>query len=313
VLGQLKDQYAVAAAVGAAGRVLHRCFHKSFAVAKRVRSETGIAQKAVSVASAAVQLARGIFDRLEDKMALLVGAGAMGELTARQLLAQGVGSLMVANRTYDRAIEVARELGGIPLPLDRLGRYLPLADLVIGAAGGEEFVLRVPALEQALRERRHRPMFLIDLAVPRCLDPVLNDLDGVYLYDIDDLEGVIADNRGERAREALKAEAIVDAEVETFWQWFESLDAVPTIVALREKLEVIRRAEIERHLIAFGPLDARQREALERLTSAIVTKILHAPLSTLRRHQSDPGEAFYVEAARRLFSLGADPDDDGEE
>ena len=314
VLGQLKDQYAVAAAVGAAGQVLHRCFHRSFAVAKRVRSETGIAQKAVSVASAAVQLARGIFDRLEDKMALLVGAGEMGELTARQLLAQGVGSLMVANRTYDRAIEVARELGGIPVPLDRLGRYLPLADLVIGAAGADEFVLGPPALEQALRARRHRPMFLIDLAVPRCLDPVLNDLDGVYLYDIDDLEGVIADNRGERAREALKAEAIVEAEVETFWRWFESLDAVPTIVALREKLEVIRRAEVERHLIAFGPLDARQREALERLTAAIVSKILHAPLSTLRRHQSDPGEAFYVEATRRLFSLGADPDDDdGEE
>src|SRR5437867_3308720 len=149
ILGQLKEQYAAAAAAGAAGQILHRCFHRSFSVAKRIRRETGIAQKAVSVASAAVQLARGIFDRLEDKMALLVGAGEMGELTARQLLAQGVGSLMVANRTYDRAIEVARELGGIPVPLDRLGRYLPLADLVIGAAGADEFVLGPPALEQA--------------------------------------------------------------------------------------------------------------------------------------------------------------------
>src|SRR5438034_1357583 len=234
IVGQMKEQYAAAAAAGASGQILHRCFHRSFSVAKRIRRETGIAERAVSIGSAAVELSRGIFDRLVDKSALLLGAGMMGELTARQLLAQGVGSVMVANRTFDRAIDVARALSAMPVPWDRLARYLPLADLVIAAASGEDFLLQRPAVEEAMRERRHRPMFLIDLAVPRALDPAVNQLDNVYLYDIDDLEGVVAQNRGARAREAVKAETIVDAEVEAFWRWFTSLDVVPTIVELRE-------------------------------------------------------------------------------
>ncbi len=314
ILGQMKEQYAAAAATGASGQILHRCFHKSFSVAKRVRAETGIAERAVSIGSAAVELARGIFDRVDDKSALLLGAGAMGELTARQLLKEGVGSLMVGNRTLDRAVMVARELGGIPVPFEQLGRYLPLADLVVAAASGDEFLLRPRAVEEAMRERRRRPMFLIDLAVPRALDPDLNGLDGVYLYDIDDLEGVIADNRGARAREAIKAESIVEAEVDAFWRWFTSLDVVPTIVALRARLETIRRRELERTLAALGISDARQQEALERLTHAIVNKILHAPLTALRGHQAEPDEAFYIQAARRLFGLESELSDiDGDD
>src|SRR6184192_1771550 len=310
ILGQLKEQYAAAAAIGASGQVLHRCFHKSFSVAKRVRSETGIAEKAVSVASAAVELARGIFDRLTDKSAMLLGAGAMGELTARHLLAQGVGSVMVVNRTYERAMDVARELGGMPVPFDRLARYLPLADLVIGTASGEEFLVTPALVDEAMRERRRRPMFFIDLAVPRGLDPGINAIDDVYLFDIDDLEGVIADNKGARAREAVKAETIIDAEVDAFWRWFTSLDVVPTIVALRDKVEGIRRRELARALAAVGDADPRMGEVLERVTSAIVNKILHGPLTALRRHEAQAGEAFYVDAARRLFRLGADPDDE---
>jgi glutamyl-tRNA reductase len=306
ILGQMKSQYAAAAAAGASGQVLHRCFHKSFSVAKRIRTETGIAERAVSLGSAAVELARGIFDRLEDKSALLLGAGTMGELTARQLLAEGVGSVMVANRTFDRAIDVARDLGGMPVPWDRLARYLPLADLVIAAAGAEEYVIGPAAVEEAMRERRHRAMLLIDLAVPRVLDPALNELADVYLYDVDDLEGVIADNRGARAREAAKAEVIVEAEVDAFWRWFTSLDVVPTIVALRQRVEAIRRAEVERALAAAGPVDERARDTVERVTRAIVNKILHDPVTALRRHRSDEdAQAFYVEAARRLFRLGA--------
>src|SRR2546422_596036 len=263
-LGQLMAHYAVAAAAGASGQILHRCFHRSFSVAKRIRRETRIAEKAVSIGSAAVELSRVIFDRLADKSALLLGAGAMGELTARQLLAQGVGSVMVANRTFDRAIDVARTLGAMPVPWDRLPRYLPLADLVIAAASGEEFLLPRAAIEEAMRERRHRAMFLIDLAVPRALDPAVNQLDNVYLYDIDDLEGVVTQNRGARAREAAKAETIVDTEVDTFWRWYTSLDVVPTIVALRERMKAIRRYEGERSLAALGALDPRQREARER-------------------------------------------------
>jgi glutamyl-tRNA reductase len=312
ILGQLKEQYAAAAAIGASGRVLHRCFHKSFSVAKRVRSETGIAEKAVSIGSAAVELARRIFDRLEDQTALLVGAGTMGELTARQLLAGGVGSIMVANRTFDRAVDVARELGGLPLPWERIARYLPLADLVIGVASGEGFLLGVDALDAAMRERRRRPIFLIDLAVPRCVDPAVNQLDGVYLYDVDDLETVVVDNQGARSREAVKAEAIVETEVDAFWRWLGSLDAVPTIVALREKVEAMRRAELERMLASLPDPSPEQRAAIDRLTVSLVNKILHGPLSALRRHQAGAQEAFYVEAARRLFRLGADSSDDEE-
>jgi len=317
ILGQLKQHYAAAAEVGASGRVLHRCFHKSFSVAKRVRSETGIAEKAVSVASAAVELARGIFDRLAGKSAMLLGAGAMGELTARHLLAQGVGSLMVANRTFERAIDVARALGGMPVPWDGLSRTLPLADLIIGAASGDDFLLGPSALEDALRERRRRPIFVIDLAVPRAIDPAVNALDGVYLYDIDDLEGVIADNRGSLAAAAAKAETIVEAEVDAFWGWFTGLDVVPTIVALRDKLEALRQRELERTLAALGELDPKHRQAVERLSVALVNKILHVPVTTLRRHQADRAESFYIEAARRLFRLGSDADatddDDAEE
>jgi glutamyl-tRNA reductase len=312
ILGQLKEQYAIAAAVGASGRVLHRCFHKSFSVAKRVRTETGIAERAVSVGSAAAELARGIFDQLQDKTALLIGAGSMGELTARQLLAQGVGSVMVTNRTYDRAIDVARDLGGMPVPFDRLGRYLPMADLVIGAASGDGFLLTPAVVDEAMRERRRRPMFLVDLAVPRSFDPRVNQLDSVYLFDIDALEGVIADNRGARVREAAKAETIVDAEVEAFWRWFSGLDVVPTIVALREKLEGIRQREVACGLQGVAELDARQREAVERITRSIVNKILHEPLTALRRGEQDGGEPIDVDAARRLFRLGDDPDDGDE-
>ncbi len=310
VLGQLKDQYAVAAASGASGRVLHRCFHKSFSVAKRIRSETGIAARAVSVGSAAVERACDVFDRFDDKTALLIGAGTMGELTARQLLAKGTGTLMVANRTFERAADVARELGGLAVPFERLVRMLPQADLVVSAAGGD-VLLRVAQIEDALRERRGRPMLLIDLAVPRSIEPAVNDLDGVYLFDVDDLDGVIAENRGVRASEALRAEAIVDVEVDAFWRWLEGLDVVPTIVALREKLDAIREREVARHLAALGSVDPRQRDAIERLTRAIVNKILHHPVTALRRHQAERGEPFYVEAARSLFRLeGDEPPDD---
>jgi len=292
--------------------VLHRCFHKSFSVAKRIRSETGIAEKAVSVGSAAVELAGDIFDHFEDKTVLLLGAGTMGELTARALLARGAGTLMVANRTFERAADVARELGGLAVPFERVGRMLPHADLVISAAGGD-LLVRPGPVEEAMRERRGRPMLLIDLAVPRSIDPAVNALDGVYLFDVDDLDGVVAENRGARASEAVRAEAIVEAEVESFWTWLQGLDVVPTIVALRDKMEGIRQREVERHLTALGSADPRQREAVERLTRAIVNKILHHPVTALRRHQAVRGESFYVEAARSLFHLGSDEPPDDEE
>jgi glutamyl-tRNA reductase len=302
ILGQLKQFYLRSAHVGTAGTVLHRCFHKSFSVAKRVRTETGIASRAVSVSSAAVELASKIFDSLDGKTAMLIGAGTMGELAARHLLAHGIGTMIVTNRTFDRAVELAREFRGTPVPFNDLGRYLPLADVVIGSAGADHFVLTPPLLHDALRERRYRPMFLIDMSVPRTFDPAINAIENIYLYDIDDLGGVAELNRDERAREADKAEAIVDAEVDAFARWLSSLDAVPTIVALREKAEAIRIAELEKTLATLADLSEHDRANLDAMTTAIVNKLLHGPITRLKQH--DPhSEAFYLVAARHLFDL----------
>jgi len=307
ILGQLKEFYGRSAAVGSAGTVLHRCFHKSFSVAKRVRTETGVATKAVSVSSAAVELASKIFDRLEDKTAMLIGAGTMSELAARHLLAHGMANMIVTNRTFDRAVELARDFRGTPVPFSDFHRYLPMADVVIGSIGADHYVLTPALLEEALRERKYRPMFLIDVSVPRTFDPGINDLENVYLYDIDDLGGVAEVNRDERGREAEKAEAIVETEVESFGKWLAGLDAVPTIVALRQKIETIRRAELEKTLAGLRELTPRERESLDAMTTAIVNKILHGPITHLKQHDRQR-EAFYLAAARQLFDI-EEPED----
>lgn len=307
ILGQLKQFYTRAAVAGTTGAVLHRWFHKSFSVAKRVRTETGIAGRAVSVSSAAVELATDIFDRLADKTAMLIGTGKMGTLAARHLMASGVGSLIATNRTFDRAVDLAREFQATPVPFEQFPRYLPMADIVIGAAAAGGFVLNEAQVQEALRERKGRPMFCIDLGVPRSFDPRINALDNVYLYDVDDLSRVAADNLGERAREAEKAEAIVVDEVESFYRWLGHLEVVPTIVALRAKVEAIRRGELQKTLNQLKDLGPRERELLEVLTTAIVNKILHAPIARLKQEDRRT-ETFYLDAARRLFDLD-DKDD----
>lgn len=302
ILGQMKDFYARAAGAGTTGAVLHRCFHKAFSVAKRVRTETGVAGRAVSVSSAAVELASKIFDRLEDKTAMLIGAGKMGELAARHLLAHGVGELIVTNRTFDGAVELAREFAGTPVPFEHFPRYLQMADIVIGSTATTGYVLTEPLIHEALRERKGRPIFCIDMSVPRNFDPRINEIDNVYLYDIDDLGRVTETNLDERTREAEKAEEIIGAEVEAFWRWLGHLEVVPTIVALRDKVEAIRRNELQKTLNALKDLSPREKQALESLTAAIVNKILHTPITRLKQHDQRT-EAFYIDATRRLFDL----------
>lgn len=304
ILGQLKASYNAAVQAGTAGSVLHRVFHKSFSVAKRVRSETGIGGRNVSVSSVAVDLAAQIFESLGEKTALVIGAGKMAELTARHFRAHGIGGLMFANRTFDRAVELAREFHGTPVPFDDLARYLPLADVVIGSTAAGEFLLKAEAVQEAIRERNYRPTFLIDLGVPRNFDPRINDLRNVYLYDIDDLEGVIGENREQRGREAERAEEIVKSEVETFWRWFQNLDAVPTIVRLRGRAESICRHELERTLGSMPSLRDEDRRAIESMAQSIVNKILHEPISRLRR--ADDPKADDLIVARRLFGLDDD-------
>jgi glutamyl-tRNA reductase len=303
ILGQLKNYYTAAKEAGSVGMVLHRLFHRSFSVAKRVRTETGIASRVVSVSSVAVELAKRIFDRLEDKTVMLIGAGKMGDSVCRHLQGNGVSSLIVTNRTFERAVEVAAEFRGNPIRFEDLPRYLKLADLVIGCAGAPEFLLKPEAVEETLRERKQKAMFFIDLGDRRNFDPSINQIANVYLYDIDDLQSVANENLNERAGEVRKADEIVEEEVAGFLHWLDSLDQVPTIVALRQRLEEIRRSELEKSLrTSLKGLSEKERQAIEDMTSAMIGKILHAPISRMKKPE-DGEESLYVEALKKLFGL----------
>jgi len=303
ILGQLKQQFDESAAGDAAGPVLFRVFHKSFSVAKRVRTETAVASRSVSVAATAVDLATSIFESLKGRVVMLLGAGETGEIAARHFLAAGVGQIIVVNRTFESAVELARELSATPVPLDRFRSYLPLADLVVGSAAGG-LLLSTQDVHAALRERRGNPMFFIDLAVPRNFDAGIPSIDGAYLYDIDDIAAVVEDNIDERRREAVRAEAIVEAEVDQFWQWFEGLDVVPTIVELREYADSIRRGEVEKALSRMPSVSEDDRERIHQMSRAIVNKLLHHPTQALRGEGSAQDESRLLSAVRRLFRLG---------
>jgi len=268
-----------------------------------VRTETGIAGRVVSVSSVAVELAKRIFDRLEDKTVMLIGAGKMGHSVCRHLQQNGVSSLMVTNRTFERAVEVAAEFRGNPIRFEEFSRYLKLADLVIGCAGAPEFLLQAEIVEETLRERKQSAMFFIDLGDRRNFDPRINQIANVYLYDIDDLQSVASENLNGRAGEVLKADEIVDEEVEGFLRWLDSLNQVPTIVALRRRLEEIRQNELEKSLrTSLKGLSEKERQAIDDMTSAMIGKILHAPISRLKK--PDEGEeSLYVEALKKLFGL----------
>lgn len=309
ILGQMKDFYRRAAAASTVGVVLHRCFHKAFTVAKRVRTYTGVASRAVSVSSAAVELATKVFDRLDDKTALLIGAGTIGELAARHLLAHGVRSILVANRNFERAAMLAHEFGGTAVPFEELPSALRWADLVIGSTAAEEFVLTPEAVRRALRQRDFRPLFLIDLSVPRNFDPQINQLDQVYLFDVDDLVAVAEQNRAQRAEEAERAALIVEAEVDAFMRWLRTLEAVPTIVALRERLEAIREQELQRFLACHPGLDPQLTEDVAAFSRSLLGKMLHAPLTQLKR-EAGKREKLYLAATRRLFRLDGDDEEE---
>ncbi len=306
ILGQLKQYYDAARRAGAVGAVLHRLFHRSFFVAKRVRSETGIGSGAVSVSSVAVDLAKRIFDRFEDKAVMLIGAGKMGALMARHLRSAGIQSLMITNRTFERAVELAEKIPGSPIRFEDFPRYLKLADLVIGCAAGTDVLIDASLVDRVLRERKHKPMFFIDIGDRRNFDPTINDRDDVYLYNIDDLKSVAEENLQERANEAAKAEEIVDQEVRGFIRWIGELEQAPTITALRRHFEEIRRREIDKSLGGgLKDLTAEQRAALEDMTNAMINKLLHGPISLIKNNSRDDDREtdLYVAAVKKLFDL----------
>lgn len=309
ILGQLKDAYMRAAAAGTVGIVLHRAFHRAFSAAKKVRERTLIGHGAVSVSSAAINLARQIFDSFEKKTVLLMGAGEMAETTARQLVRLGIESLLITNRTFDRAVTLARTLGGTAVPMDSYRPYLRIADVVIGSLTTNRPLLGRDDIEAALRERKYRPMFLIDLGVPRNFHEGLNQLDNVYLYNIDDLAAVTDNTRDGREREAQKAESIVELELESFWRWLSGLELVPAIKDIRANIERLREAELQRHRAWLSGLPADQRAHIETLSRGIVNKILHQILSELRRNNGVVEGIYAADVARRLLGSDILPDE----
>jgi glutamyl-tRNA reductase len=306
ILGQTKDAYRAAVECGAAGPILGRLFQHAFSTAKRVRTETRIAERPVSVARVAVDLASQIFEAFSEKRALLVGAGEMIELALRALRDEGLEAISVANRTAERAARLAVQFGATAHGLDELPVLLADADVVLTSIGGSEPWLTRPLAERALRARRGRPMFVIDIGVPRNADPAIDGIDDVYRYDLDDLASIANENAEERRREQARAEGIVDAERQRFDGWFAALRAVPTIRQLRERVEAIRAGEVERALGRLA-LDDGARDAVEALTRAIVNKILHTPLARLRQEAEREEGIAHLETARLLFALDETP------
>lgn len=302
ILGQIKQAYRLATQERTAGVVLNRLLHRAFFVAKRIRSETGIGGHAVSISYAAIELGRKIFGSLEGKKILLIGAGEMAELAVTHLIRNRAGDILVTNRTFERAVELSRRFRGRPIRFEELFASLADVDIVISSTGAPDFVVKREHLKGVLRKRRNRPLFFIDIAVPRDIDPLINRLSNTYVYDIDDLNGVIDDNIEDRQREAVKGERIVDEAVINFRKWYDSLDVVPTIKALRKKLEDIAALEVKKTLQAGG-LSDEGRHAVERMTQAMINKILHDPTDVLKRNGCQGNRSAYLDITRKLFKL----------
>ncbi|TIH12121.1 glutamyl-tRNA reductase [Marinifilum sp. JC120] len=304
ILGQLKESYRKAVEAGAARVIINRMLHKSFFVAKRVRTETSIASSAVSISYAAVELAKKIFGELKGQRAMLVGAGEMAELAATHLLNSGVEQISIANRTYSRAEELGKCMGGKAVPFENLYDHLVETDIIISSTGAPHAVISAKEMKKVIKKRKFRPMFFIDIAVPRDIDPDVNGLDNVYLYDIDDLKDVVEENKSQREDEAIKAHSIVEFETLSFGNWINSLDLQPTIVDLFNRSETVAQQELAKTLKRLGDVDAKTHKALETMAMSIGKKLLHEPVAFLKRRTEEEGKADeFVDLARRMFNL----------
>ena len=304
ILGQMKEAFATAHKAGATGKILNRLFQQTFSVAKQVRTDTAIGASAVSVAYAAVSMAKQIFSRLPERTVLLIGAGETIELAARHLQEQGVGHIIVANRTVERAQRLAQTCGGEAISLTEMPERLSEADIVISSTASQLPILGKGAVERALKIRKHRPMFMVDIAVPRDIEPEVGKLDDVYLYTVDDLQQVVAQNMQSRQAAAKEADKIIDIQVVDFMHWVKSLDSVPTIRALRENAAALRDTQLK---LAHQRLARGEdpQKVLTQLARALTNKLTHAPSSALRQADHD-GNADLLNAARKLFNLSDD-------
>jgi glutamyl-tRNA reductase len=303
ILGQVKEAYREALEKYATGVVLNRLMHCSFRAAKRVRSETGIAVNPVSVSHAAVELAKKIFGSLDGKKILLIGAGEMAELTGQQLIEKGAQSIIIANRSFAQAECLAEKFHGEAAVLDTLDKKLIEADIVISSTGASDFIVPADMLRKIHHQRKNRLLFLIDIAVPRDIEPAASELENVYLYNIDNLQDIADENMNVRKKEAIKAEMIVDEEVARYVNWQKELESVPTIVSLRNKAGEIVQFEMEKASGWMQNLNKEEQEKIDNLVNSVVNKVLHAPVSVLKEESSDISSRDIVAAVRRLFRL----------
>jgi glutamyl-tRNA reductase len=304
ILGQVKEAFAVARAAGTVGGQLEHLLQSTFAAAKRVRTETEIGSNSVSIASVAVELARKIFGSLQGRTVFLVGAGKMSELAARHLVQQGAGAILVTNRTLERARRMAESFAGQVIPFEQLYDAASQADIVISSTGAPHPIFRREHGQAFMHRRRNRPMFFIDIAVPRDVDPAMGKLEGIFVYDIDDLQAVAAAHMVERSREATDAEALIAAEVERFQQRMLTVNVAPAIVALQQQAEEIRQAEMHRAQARLASLNAEQLAAVEALTRGLVNKFLHPPMQALKQAARE-NDAARLESLCETWSLPA--------
>jgi len=285
------------------GVLLNKLLHRTFFVAKRVRTETGIGDNAVSISYSAIELGKKIFGTLEEKKVLLVGAGEMAELAVEHLVRNRVGNILVANRTFESGVDLAKKFGGQAIRFDEIEDALKQVDIIISSTGSPDYVVTRNHVKGIARGRRNRPLFFIDIAVPRDIDPEINRLPNSYVYDIDDLQGIVDENVKDRNKEAIKAERIVDESVISFRHWCENLEVTPTIVELRKKVEAIAKGELEKTLNAVKHLSANDLKTISRMTDAVVNKILHDPTMLLKSGGQHQDKTVYLDVTRKLFKL----------
>ncbi len=303
ILGQVKAAYRTATEQKSSGVILNRLLHRTFFIAKRIRTETGIGDHAVSISYAAIELARKIFGSLRKKKVLLIGAGEMAELAVEHLIRNRADSVFVANRTFERGMELAARYKGTAIRFEEIMPHLEQVDIIISSTGSQEYILHPSDIKGIMRHRRNRPLFFIDIAVPRDIDPRINQINNAYVYDIDDLNEVVDDNIQDRRREAIKADRIIDAAIIQFRQWYDSLNVVPTIKALHAKIRGLAQAEVKKTLGQLPHLTPEDQQAIERMMGATVSKILHDPTRYLKSDGCMGDRSASLDVARKLFKL----------
>ena len=306
ILGQVKEAYRIAVNHKSSSVIVNKLMHRTFSLAKKIRTETEISGSAVSISFAAVELAKKIFGDLDGKKVLLIGAGEMAELAATYLVHNRVDKIKVANRTFRRAVEIADQFHGETISFEEIGDQLLHIDIVITSTASPEPIIFSDQVKKAMKGRRNRPLFFIDIAVPRNVEPRVNEIENAFVYTIDDLKGIIEFNLTKRKDEAVKAERMVDEEVIKFGEWLKTLDVVPTIVALKEKCKKIRQIELKKTLSSLGNLTPEQRKSVENLALSITKKVLNDPIVFLKSKENRSSRNLYLDIARRLFNLDSE-------